>query len=207
MAAGSTTVQIGANGVVELSLAPNAGALPAGTYYTAVYHLSDGTVNKEYWTVPVATSTTIGEIRSELVPATVAIQAVSKEYVDTSISSITASYVPTTGGTMTGSLVLNGDPTSAQQAADKHYVDDSVGSLLPLSGGSLTGPLMLASDPTSASPAATKGYVDANGGNSAAALAAANAAQATANAALPADKVGVAGASRRWTQRRGFRPE
>ncbi len=193
VAAGSTTVPIGANGSVELSLAPNAGALPGGTYYTAVYHLSDGTVNKEYWIVPVAVSTTIGEIRSQLVPATVAIQAVNKQYVDAAVSSITGSYLPTTGGTMTGSLLLNGDPTSAQQAADKHYVDDSVGSLLPLSGGSLTGPLTLAADPTAALQAATKEYVDANGGSSAAALAAANAAQATANAALPANEVGVAG--------------
>ncbi len=193
VAAGSTTVAIGANGSVELSLAPNAGALPGGTYYTAVYHLSDGTVNKEYWIVPAASSTTIGEIRSQLVPATVAIQAVSKQYVDTAISSITGSYLSTTGGTMTGSLLLEGDPTSAQQAADKHYVDDTVGSLLPLSGGSLTGPLTLAADPTAALQAATKEYVDANGGGgAAAALAAANAAQATANAALPANKVGVA---------------
>jgi hypothetical protein len=193
VAAGSTTVQIGANGSVELGLAPNAGALPGGTYYTAVYHLTDGTVNKEYWIVPMAATTTIGEIRSELAPATVAIQAVSKQYVDTAISSITGSYLSTTGGTMTGSLLLEGDPTSSQQAADKHYVDDSVGSLLPLSGGSLTGPLTLAADPTAALQAATKEYVDANGGGSAAAaLAAANAAQATANAALPANKVGVA---------------
>ncbi len=193
VAAGSTTVQIGANGSVVLSLAPNAGALPGGTYYTAVYHLDDGIVNKEYWVVPVAASTTIGVIRSQLVPATVAIQAVSKQYVDTAVSSITGSYVPTTGGTMTGPLLLSSDPTSAQQAADKHYVDDSVGSLLPISGGSLTGPLTLAADPVAALQAATKEYVDANGGNAAAALAAANAAQATANAALPANKVGVAG--------------
>ena len=194
VAAGSMTIAIGANGSVQLSLTPNAGALPGGSYYTAVYHLDDGTVNKEYWTVPVATSTTIGEIRSQLVPATVAIQAVSKQYVDTAISSITGSYLSTTGGTMSGSLLLSGDPTSPQQAADKHYVDDSVGSLLPLSGGSLTGPLTLAADPTAALQAATKEYVDSsNTGSSAAALAAANAAQATANAALPASKVGVAG--------------
>ena len=194
VAAGSTTITIGANGAVQLSLAPNAGALPSGTYYSAVYHLDDGTVNKEYWTVPVASSTTIGEIRSELVPATVAIQAVSKQYVDTAISSITGSYLSTAGGAMTGSLLLSGDPTSAQQAADKHYVDDSVGALLPISGGSLTGPLVLAADPTAALQAATKEYVDANtGGPATAALAAANAAQATANAALPASKVGVAG--------------
>jgi hypothetical protein len=156
VAAGSTTVQIAANGSVTIPLAPNAGALPAGSYYTAVYHMSDGSVNKEYWVVPVATTTTLGAIRSQLVPATVAFQAVSKQYVDTAISSITGSYLSSTGGSMTGPLTLAADPTAALQAA-------------------------------------TKEYVDANSGGGGAALAAAEAAQATANAALPASKVGVAG--------------
>jgi hypothetical protein len=196
VAAGTNTIPIGPNGAVSLSLAPNAGALPGGTYYTAVYHLSDGTVNKEYWVVPViaaGASTTLSAIRSQLAPATVAIQAVSKQYVDAAVSSITGDYLLASGGAMSGPLLLAGDPTSAQQAADKHYVDDSTGSLLPLAGGSLTGPLTLAADPVGALQAATKEYVDAIPGNAAAALAAANAAQATANAALPASKVGVAG--------------
>ena len=72
IAAGSLTIPIGATGAVSFSLAPNALALPGGTYYTAVYHLSDGTVNKEYWVVPAAASVTLAEIRSQLVPATVA---------------------------------------------------------------------------------------------------------------------------------------
>ena len=207
VAAGSTTVPIGANGSVELSLAPNAGALPAGTYYTAVYHLNDGTVNKEYWIVPVAASTTIGEIRSQLVPATVAIQAVSKQYVDTAISSITGSYLPTTGGTMTGSLLLNGDPTSAQQAADKHYVDDSVGSLLPLSGGSLTGPLNLAADPTAALQAATKEYVDANAGIRRPRWQRRTRPRRRPTRRCRRTKLGLPVALRLWTQRRGFRRE
>jgi hypothetical protein len=160
VAAGSVTVQIGAGGAVSLNLAPNAGALPAGTYYTAVYHLDDGTVNKEYWVVPAAASTTIGQVRSQLVPSTVAIQAVSKQYVDTAVSSITGNYLSANGGTMTGALTLSGDPTSALQAADKHYVDNLIGSLLPISGGSLTGPLTLAADPASALQAADKHYVD-----------------------------------------------
>jgi len=193
VAAGSNSIAIGANGGISLSLVANAGALPGGSYYTAVYHLSDGTVNKEYWVVPVAASTRLSEIRSQLVPATVAIQAVSKQYVDASVSSITGNYLLASGGTMSGPLLLAADPTSAQQAADKHYVDDSVGSLLPLSGGSLTGALMLAADPVNALQAATKEYVDASPGNASGALAAAEAAQATANAALPASKVGAAG--------------
>src|SRR5665213_3500386 len=49
VAAGNVSVKIGANGQVSMNLAPNVGATPTGTYYTAVYHLNDGTVSKEYW--------------------------------------------------------------------------------------------------------------------------------------------------------------
>jgi hypothetical protein len=31
-----------------VALAPNIGAMPAGLFYTAVYHLSDGTTSTEY---------------------------------------------------------------------------------------------------------------------------------------------------------------
>jgi hypothetical protein len=43
---GSTSVTIGAGGVLNLALAPNAGATPMGSYYTAVYHLDDGSVSR-----------------------------------------------------------------------------------------------------------------------------------------------------------------
>ena len=46
--AGRTNVQIGADGYVSVKLAPNRGSAPAGLYYTAVYHLSDGTTSTEY---------------------------------------------------------------------------------------------------------------------------------------------------------------
>ena len=52
VAAGNITATIGSGGQVSLNLAPNVGATPAGSYYTAVYHLDDGTVSKEYWSVP-----------------------------------------------------------------------------------------------------------------------------------------------------------
>lgn len=68
------------------------------------------------------------------------------------------------GDTMTGPLVLSGDPTQPMEAATKQYVDQhgggASGDFLPLSGGTLTGPLTLAADPTSAMQAATKQYVD-----------------------------------------------
>ncbi|HTW44613.1 MAG TPA: glycosyl hydrolase family 28-related protein [Acidobacteriaceae bacterium] len=141
VAAGSISTTIGPDGFVSLQLAPNAGAYPAGTYYTAVYHLNDGTVSREYWVIPVAASVSISSVRAQLAPATVAIQPVSKEYVDSSIAAITGDYLPLAGGTMTGPLQLSGDPVSPNQAATKHYVDDSAAAELPLTGGSLSGTL------------------------------------------------------------------
>ncbi len=128
--AGTTTVQIGSNGSVSAALVPNAGATPIGTYYTAIYHLSDGTVSQEYWVVPVSSSAvTISSIRSTVLPVSVAMQTVSKSYVDQAISSSGSEYVLKSGDTMTGPLVLPGDPTSADQAATKNYVDTNVAGL------------------------------------------------------------------------------
>ncbi len=38
----------------------------------------------------------------------------------------TGPYLPLTGGTMTGALALAADPTTSPQAANKHYVDQSI---------------------------------------------------------------------------------
>lgn len=141
IASGSISTTIGPNGFVSLNLAPNSGAYPAGTYYTAVYHLSDGTVSREYWVVPATTSTQISSVRAQLAPATVAVQAVSKSYVDDSIAAITGNYVPLAGGSMTGPLQLSGDPVSSNEAATKHYADSLAAEELPLAGGSLSGTL------------------------------------------------------------------
>ncbi len=139
--AGNTSVTIGISGVFTVALVPNAGSNPMGSYYTAVYHLDDGTVSREYWVVPVSsTPVTIATIKSTVLPASVALQTVTKSYVDTAIAAAvngtsttgTTAYVPIAGGTMTGPLVLPADPVSSLQAADKHYVDISVASV---SGG------------------------------------------------------------------------
>ncbi|HEY4389388.1 MAG TPA: tail fiber domain-containing protein, partial [Ktedonobacteraceae bacterium] len=70
--------------------------------------------------------------------------------------------VPLIGGTMTGPLILNADPTNVKGAATKQYVDARVGGTgyLLLSGGTLTGFLTLNADPTALLHAATKQYVD-----------------------------------------------
>ena len=60
------------------------------------------------------------------------------------------------GDTMTGPLVLSGDPTQPMEAATKQYADK----MLPLAGGTMTGALTLPADPTSDMQAATKKYVD-----------------------------------------------
>ena len=141
VAAGSISAAIGPNGYVSLNLASNAGASPAGTYYTAVYHLNDGTVSREYWVVPETSTASISSVRAQLAPATVAVQSASKSYVDASIAAITGNYVPLAGGTMSGPLQLSNDPVASDQAATKHYADSLAATELPLTGGSLSGTL------------------------------------------------------------------
>jgi len=52
VAADSTTAAIAPDGFLSVNLAPNLGATPAGQYYTAVYYMSDGSTNTQYWVVP-----------------------------------------------------------------------------------------------------------------------------------------------------------
>lgn len=132
VAAGSLNTAIGANGFVSVNLMPNAEALPVGTYYTVVYHLSDGTVNKEYWVVPQTATAAIAAVRAELEPSTVAVQPVSAAYVQSAITAAGSSYLPLAGGTLTGPLTLNSDPTAQNQAATKHYADQLSAAALPL---------------------------------------------------------------------------
>ncbi len=138
VSSGSTSVTIATGGALSVALAPNAGATPMGTYYTAVYHLDDGTVSREFWVVPASqTPVQLNAIRSTVLPTTVAMQTVSRSYVDTAIAAAVAGhpldqsnpYVLKAGDTMTGPLVLPGDPTSPLQAAEKQYVDTSISGL------------------------------------------------------------------------------
>lgn len=133
---GSTSVALSATGGLQVSLAANAGASPAGTYYTVVYHLNDGSTSREYWVVPASLSPVkLTAVRNQVLPTSVAMQTVSKQYVDQAIAraALTGAvpadatpYVQKSGDTMTGPLVLPGDPTSALQAATKSYVDGTV---------------------------------------------------------------------------------
>jgi hypothetical protein len=131
---GTTSATI-TNGALSLQLVPNAGSTPIGTYYTAVYHLDDGSVSREFWVVPVSQSAVaVSAIRSTVLPTSIAMQTVSKSYVDTAIAAAVAGqpvdgpspFVLKAGDTMTGPLVLSGDPTTTNEAANKHYVDVNI---------------------------------------------------------------------------------
>ncbi len=141
VAADSTTVTIPADGFVSVNLAPNQGATPAGEFYTAVFYMSDGSTSTQYWLVPAAAQATLAQVQAQVMPATQAVQAASKAYVDQAMSELNQSVLTASGGTMIGPLTLSGDPTQAMQAADKHYVDEQVATLVPLNGGNMTGTL------------------------------------------------------------------
>ena len=52
---------------------------------------------------------------------------------------VTANSLPLAGGTLTGDLVLSGDPDANLKAATKQYVDTQVGSAAQTTGGTFTG--------------------------------------------------------------------
>ena len=138
VASGSTSAAISSSGAMSVALVPNAGATPMGSYYTAVYHLDDGTVSREFWVVPASQAPVqVSAIKSTVLPTSVAMQTVSKSYVDTAIATAVAGhpldssnpYVLKTGDTLTGPLVLPGTPATPSQAANKQYVDSTVASV------------------------------------------------------------------------------
>ena len=113
VAAGKITATIGADGFVSVNLAPNLGSSPAGLYYTAIYHMSDGTTSTEYWVVPAAAQASIAQVRSQVMPAAQAVQAVSKAYVDQAIQSVAQGN-------------LDVDRRTAHRAAVSHRRSDAI---------------------------------------------------------------------------------
>ena len=146
--AGNTSAAIPVSGALTIALAPNQGATPIGSYYTAVFHLTDGTTSRQFWVIPTTAAgggpVKLAAIESSVLPTSVAMQTVSKAYVDNAIATALTGYAPDstatpyvekTGDAMSGPLLLPGDPVSSLQAADKNYVDTAVAQL---SGGGST---------------------------------------------------------------------
>ena len=176
---GSTAVVLGSGGSMNVSLAPNVGSTPVGTYYTAVYHLDDGSTSREYWIVPVSsTPVKLSAVRASVLPLSVAMQTVTKQYVDQAIAQALTGVVPgdampyvlKAGDTMTGPLVLPGDPVSALQAATKGYADNGIAAsqaAMTSYVDSATAKLQVATNSyadngTAAAQVAMKSYVDSS---------------------------------------------
>jgi hypothetical protein len=172
VAGGVSQVTLGANGALSVALVPNAGATPAGMYYTVVYQIGAGAVKTEYWIVPTTSPVNIAGVVTT--PGSgVAAQPVSMQYVNTQLAAkannnavvhLTGSETIT--GTKSYSVSPNvPTPVNPGDVASKSYVDTSVssvgaGTFLSTAGGTMTGPITLPSNPAAPLQAATKQYVD-----------------------------------------------
>ena len=149
VAAGEKTVTLGADGALNVQLAPNEGATPAGSYYKVVYKLTNGasasttgssTTATEYWTVPAASppgsNVTIGAIRATVVPAQVAAQLVTRQYVDQVVGVTGADVVHRSSDeSITGVKTFTVSPLvptpgASGEAANKSYVDAQTAPIL-----------------------------------------------------------------------------
>ncbi len=127
VAAGSLTVTLGATGTLNVSLAPNAGAVPAGTYYKVVTKDVSGTSATEYWVIPAVAQTTLAVIRTEMLPPNIAAQAATKSYVDAVVVHNTGNE--TVNGVKSFTATPNApDPKNATDLANKEYVDAAAAS-------------------------------------------------------------------------------
>ena len=85
IAGGSTSVTLGPSGALTVALVPNAGATPAGVYYTVIYQLGAGQVKTETWVVPTNSPVNLAAVRST--PGTgLAGQPASIQYVNSELA-------------------------------------------------------------------------------------------------------------------------
>lgn len=122
VAAGSMTVSLGASGAINIALAPNAGATPAGTFYKVVTKDTTGVTATEYWVVPATATSTLAVIRQQMMPPNVAAQAATRDYVDRVV--VHNSGDETIAGVKTFGTPPNApDPKNPLDLANKEYVD------------------------------------------------------------------------------------
>ncbi|HEX6503428.1 MAG TPA: hypothetical protein VF011_09275 [Terriglobales bacterium] len=171
VATGSTSVTIGAGGTLSVALVPNTGATPAGTLYTIVYRLSDGTSATEYWLVGTTSPATIASVRT--VPGSgTAAQMVTRQYLDSAVAGKAndSAVIHASGNeSVSGTKAFMAPPSVpapvlSSDAANKAYVDAAVsavgsGNFVNKGGDTMSGPLVLPGDPTAPNQAATQHYV------------------------------------------------
>src|SRR5580700_3405858 len=172
VAAGALNVTLGTNGALSVALAANAGANPAGVYYTVVYQLGPGEVRTEYWLVPTSSPATLAQVRTTPGSGTAA-PAASVQYVNSALAGkanddavVHLTGTETVTGTKTFSVPPNvPTPVGTGDVTNKAYVDAAIGTVgagtfLPTAGGAMTGALTLSGNPTAPLQASDKNYVD-----------------------------------------------
>jgi hypothetical protein len=172
IAAGTKNVTLGVNGALSVALAPNAGANPAGVYYTVVYQVGPSQVKTEFWVVPTTSPANLATVR--VTPGSgVAAQPVSMQYVNTVLATkaddssvVHLNRSETISGVKTFATAPSVPaPTNTADVANKAYVDSSIanvgaGNFLSTAGGTMTGALTLNANPAAPMQAASKQYVD-----------------------------------------------
>jgi len=159
VAGGTTNVALGANGSLNVALVPNAGATPAGVYYTVVYQLGPGQVRTETWVVPTTSPASLAVVRMTPGPG-LAAQPVSVQYVNSALATkaddssvVHLNGAETISGTKTFSSAPNVPaPSNSAEIANKAYVDQAVsnvgaGNYLSTAGGTMSGPITLPGNP------------------------------------------------------------
>jgi hypothetical protein len=172
VAPGNVQVTLGPEGALSVALAPNAGAVPAGVYYSVVYQLQPSEVRTEYWVVPATSPATLAQVRTTPGSGSAG-QPVSMQYVNTALAAkandnavVHLADSETITGTKSFTVPPNvPTPIGTTDVANKSYVDNSVaavgaGNYLPVAGGTMTGPLTLSASPTAPLQATPKQYVD-----------------------------------------------
>lgn len=170
--AGSTSVALGTNGILNIALISNAGASPAGVYYSVVYQLGPGNVHTEYWVVPATSPANLAAVRVAPGPGSAG-QPVSTQYVDSALAVkaddnavVHLNGAETIGGTKTFTNPPAAPaPQNPGDLVTKSYVDSAVanvgsGTYLSTAGGTMTGPITLSGNPSAALQATPKQYVD-----------------------------------------------
>ncbi len=172
VAGGATNATLGANGALSVALVSNAGATPAGMYYTVIYQLG-GQAKTEYWVVPTTSPANLATVRTTPGSGTAA-QPVSMQYVNycfgdakqmTARSCTWGERDDKRGSRPSPVLRMCQHPRDTSDIATKGYVDQTVstvgaGSYLPTAGGTMSGPITLPGNPAAALQAAPKQYVD-----------------------------------------------
>jgi len=126
VAAGTKSVQLGADGSFTMTLAPNAGAIPSGSYYSVTMKLDGGPSSKEAWLVPADSPVKLARVRASEVPATIAVQSLTQDWALNNLVSVNETQSITGAKNFAVSPTVP-DPVNATDAASKEYVDTTGG--------------------------------------------------------------------------------